>query len=62
MLRLDDPIDRKRPARLRLAIGAVTGMDKHRLGRERKLHGTAETGGKEESVNSGSKLLKANPE
>ena len=45
MLRLDDPIDRKRPARLNLTIAAVTGVNKHGRGGERVLHGTAEAGG-----------------
>jgi hypothetical protein len=42
---LDNPIDRKRPTHLHLTIPAVTGMDKHGLGRERELNGTAEAGG-----------------
>jgi hypothetical protein len=45
MLRLDDPIDRKRPTHLHLTIPAVAGMDKHGLRRERELNGTAEAGG-----------------
>jgi hypothetical protein len=41
---LNNPIDRKRPTHLHLTIPAVTGMDKHGLGREGKLHGAAEAG------------------
>ena len=49
MLRLDNPIDRKRPTRLHLTILAMTGMDEHGLGGEFVLHGAAEAEGEEES-------------
>ena len=45
MLRLDNPIDRKRPTRLHLTIPAVTGVDEHGRGGEGVLHCTAEAGG-----------------